>query len=48
MKTITITSHWNPNSAEKTSDEVLNLLELRSQNYTDLHVEEVKKEEIRY
>ena len=40
---ITIPCHWNSNSAEKTIDEVNKLLELRSQNDIELHVEQVRK-----
>ena len=36
-------SHWETKSAEKTIDEVSKLLELRSQNGIELHVEQVRK-----
>ena len=39
----TIHSHWNSKSAEKSIDELNKLLELRSENDFDLHVEQVKK-----
>ena len=39
----TIPGHWNSESAEKTIDELNKLLELRSQNDIDLHVEKLKK-----
>ena len=40
---ITIPGHWETNSGEKTIDEINKLLELRSQNGIDLHVEQVRK-----
>ena len=40
---ITIPGHWQSKSAEKTIDELNKLLELRSQNGIDLHVEQVRK-----
>ena len=40
---ITIPVHWNCESAEITIDEPNRLLELRCQNDTDLHVEQVRK-----
>ena len=40
---ITIPGHWDSKSAEKTFDELNKLLELRSQNGIDLHVEQVRK-----
>ena len=43
---ITIPGHWNSESAEKTIDELNKLLELRSQNDIDLHVEQVRKKGI--
>ena len=43
---ITIPSHWETKSAEKTIDELNKLLELRSQNGIELHVEQVRKKGI--
>ena len=40
---ITIPGHWNSKSAEKFIDKRNKLLELRSQNDVDLHVEQVRK-----
>ena len=40
---ITIPGHWNSNSAEKTIDDLKNLLEFRSQNDFQLHIEPVRK-----
>ena len=40
---ITITGHWNSNSAEKTIDELNKLIELRSQNDLEIHVKKVRK-----
>ena len=40
---ITIPGHWNSELAEKTIDELFELLEFRSQNDIDLHVERVFK-----
>ena len=40
----TTPGHWNTESAEKTNDEPNKLLELRSQNENDLHVEQVRKQ----
>ena len=40
---ITIPDHWENNSAEKIINQLNKLLELRSQNGIDLHVEQVKK-----
>ena len=34
---------WNSKSAQKTNDELKKLIELRSQNDMDLHVEQVSK-----
>ena len=39
---ITIPGHWETRSAEKTIDELNNLLELRSHNSIELHVEKVR------
>ena len=39
----TIPGHWISKSAEKSNDELLKILELRSQNDIDLHVEQVIK-----
>ena len=36
-------AHWNYKSAEKTIDELSKLLELRSQNDIELHVEQVRQ-----
>ena len=41
---ITIPGQWNSESAEKTIDEYNRLLEVRSQNDINLHVEQVRKE----
>ena len=43
---ITIRGHWKAKSAEKTIDELNKLLELRSQNDIELHVEQVRKKGI--
>ena len=40
---ITIPSHWESKSAEKTIDDLNKLLELRSENIIELHVREVRK-----
>ena len=40
---ITIPSQWTSESAEETIDELNKLLELRSQNDIELHVQEVKE-----
>ena len=40
---ITIPGHWNSDSAEKTIDEINEILELSSQNDIGLHVEQVRK-----
>ena len=40
---ITIPGHYETESAQKTIDELNNLLELRSQNGIELHVEQVRK-----
>ena len=40
---ITMPGHWESRSAEKSSDELNNLLELRSQNGIELHVKEVRE-----
>ena len=40
---ITIPGHWSSDSAEKTIDELNKILELRSQNDSDLHVKQVRK-----
>ena len=40
---ITIPGHWETKSAEKTINELNKLLELRSQNGIELHVEQVRK-----
>ena len=40
---ITIPGHWKTKSAEKTIDEPNKLLELRSQNGIELHIEQVRK-----
>ena len=42
---ITTPSHWNSESAEKAIDELINLLELRSENDIDLHVEQFRKKD---
>ena len=39
----TIPSHWDSKSAEKTIDELNNLLEIRSENGIELHVKGVRK-----
>ena len=38
---IAIPGHWNSESAEKTIDEIIEILELSSQNDIGLHVEQV-------
>ena len=43
---ITIPGHWETKSAEKTIDELNNLLDLRSQNGIELHVEQVGKKRL--
>ena len=43
---IIIPGHWETKSAEKTIDELNKLLELRSQNGIELHVEQVRKKGI--
>ena len=43
---ITIPGHWFPNLLKKTFDELNKLLEIRSQNDIDLHVEQVGKERL--
>ena len=43
---ITTSGHWNSQSAEKTIDELNKLLELRSENDIQLHVEQVRKKGI--
>ena len=40
---ITLPGHWENNSAEKAFDALEKLLELRSQNGIELHVEQVRK-----
>ena len=40
---ITTPGHWNSKSAEKTIDELNKILQLRSQNNIELHVEEVRE-----
>ena len=40
---ISIPGHWNSKSAEEIIDELNKLLELRSENDIELHVEEVTK-----
>ena len=42
----TIPGHWNTKSLGKTTDELDNLLELRSQNATELHVKQVSEKGI--
>ena len=42
---VTILGHWKSKSAEKTIDELNELLELKSQNDIELHVEPVRKKE---
>ena len=39
---ITLLGHWNSKTAEKTIDELLNLIELRSQNGIENHVGQVR------
>ena len=42
---ITTPGHWNSESAQKTIDELNKLIDLRSQNDFDLHVEQgIKKD----
>ena len=43
---IIVPGHYETKSAQKTIDELNNLLELRSQNGTELHVEQVRKKGI--
>ena len=43
---ITTQGHWNSNSAQKTIDELIKLIELRSENDIQLHVGQVKKKRI--
>ena len=40
---ITLQGHWNSKSSEKTIDELNKILELKTRNDIDLHVEQVKK-----
>ena len=40
---ITTPGHWNFELVEKTNDEINEVLELRSQNLIELHVEQVRK-----
>ena len=40
---VSISGHWETKTAEKTIDEKNKLLELRSQNGIELHVEQVRK-----
>ena len=40
---INITGHWNPKSAERIIHELNKLLDLKSKNNIDLHVQEVRK-----
>ena len=40
---ITTPGHWNSESAEKTIDQLINLLEFRSQSAIELHVQQVRK-----
>ena len=40
---ITLLGQWNSKTAEKTIDELLNLIELRSQNGIENHVGQVRK-----
>ena len=42
---ITIPRHWDSKRAEKTIDELNKLLEFRSQNGIEVHVEQVKKKD---
>ena len=39
---ITIPGHWETKSAEKTTDELSKFLDLRSENGSDLHVEQIR------
>ena len=39
---ITILGHWNCKSAEKVFDKLIKLIDLRSPNDNDLHVEQVR------
>ena len=43
---ITISGHWENTSTKKTIDELNKLMELRSQNGIDLHVEQVRKKRL--
>ena len=43
---ITTPCHWNSKSAEKTFDELNKLIDLRSENDVELHVEQVRKKGI--
>ena len=43
---VTTTDHWNSESAEKTIDELNKLIDLRSENDIELHVEQIKKKGI--
>ena len=43
---IIVPGHYETESAEKTIDELNKLLELRSQNGFELHVEQVRKKEL--
>ena len=40
---VIIPGHWNTKAAEKSTDELNKLSELRSQNDIELHVEQVEK-----
>ena len=40
---MTIPGHWSSKSAEKTIDELNKILELRSEIYIELHIEQVRK-----
>ena len=42
---MTTTGHWNSESAEGTIDELNKLIDLRSENDIELHVEQVQKKE---
>ena len=45
---IIIPGHYETESAQKTIDELNNLLELRSQNGIELHVEQVRKKRLNF
>ena len=45
---IIIPGHYETESAQKTIDELNNLLELRSQNGIELHVEQVRKKRVNF